>query len=429
MVADDTIVLAAPSGEVAESLALGALDWLLGSARSTGADLTWAATVPGVEADFSLYEGAAGIVLALLEARQHFGDDRYGDAALRGAAAIAAAADDEENCSLYFGLAGLAVALHAVHVQLGDSSAGAAAGRALDLVRSRFDGQRWGVMFELLGGNAGIALAALHAGDPELAVLAVEPYLRTADPTPGGVNWAVRPGPARSHHIAHGTLGIAYALAAVGTAAGRRDLVELALQGAADVVARDEAGPEGFLVPHSDPQHRPDLIERYSYGWCNGPAGDAQVFRLLGAITEDAAWTAMADRCWHTVTHCGLPRRIRPGFWDNNGHCCGTAGILALACDRHAEQAEDLGFAGALVDDLAARATVDAGGVRWSNHEHRATPSTLDPRTGWAMGNAGIIRELLRFARASTGKDPAYAVRWPDHPGAHGPGLWNRHDG
>jgi len=429
MVADDTIVLAAPSGEVAESLALGALDWLLGSARSTGADLTWAATVPGVEADFSLYEGAAGIVLALLEARQHFGDDRYGDAALRGAAAIAAAADDEENCSLYFGLAGLAVALHAVHVQLGDSSAGAAAGRALDLVRSRFDGQRWGVMFELLGGNAGIALAALHAGDPELAVLAVEPYLRTADPTPGGVNWAVRPGPARSHHIAHGTLGIAYALAVVGTAAGRRDLVELALQGAADVVARDEAGPEGFLVPHSDPQHKPDLIERYSYGWCNGPAGDAQVFRLLGAITEDAAWTAMADRCWHTVTHCGLPRRIRPGFWDNNGHCCGTAGILALACDRHAEQAEDLGFAGALVDDLAARATVDAGGVRWSNHEHRATPSTLDPRTGWAMGNAGIIRELLRFARASTGKDPAYAVRWPDHPGAHGPGLWNRHDG
>jgi hypothetical protein len=74
--------------------------------------------------------------------------------------------DDEENCSLYFGLAGMAVALHAVHA-----------------------------MFELLGGNAGIALGA------------------------------------RSHHIAHGTLGIAYALAAVGAAAGRRDLIELALAG------------------------------------------------------------------------------------------------------------------------------------------------------------------------------------------------------
>lgn len=419
-----TAVPAVPRGEAAESLALGALDWLLGSARSTKEGLTWAATVPGAEADFTLYHGSAGIVAVLLEAQRHFGDDRYGDAATRGAAAIATAADHEERCSLYFGLAGMAAALHAVHVQLGDSSAGAAARRALDRVRARFDGQRWGEMFELLGGNAGIALGALHAGDPELAVLAAEPYLRTADPTPGGVNWPVRPSPARSHHIAHGTLGIACALAAVGTAAGRRDLVELALQGAADVVARDEAGPEGFLVPHSDPPHRPDLIERYSYGWCNGPTGDAQVFRLLGTVTGDSAWAALADRCWHTVTRCGLPRRIRPGFWDNNGHCCGTAGVLALACDRNAEQAEGLGFAGVLVDDLADRATVDADGVRWSNYEHRATPSTLDPRTGWAMGNAGIIRELLRFARASTGRDPAYAVPWPDHPGVHGPGLW-----
>src|SRR5205814_6957822 len=153
-------------------------------------------------------------------------------------------------CSLYFGLAGMAVALHAVHSLLGDASAAEAAGRALNQVRSRFDGQRWSEMFELLGGNAGIALGALHGGDLELAVLAVVPYLHTADPTPGGVNWAVRPSPARSHHLAHGTLGIVYALAAVGAAAGRRDLIELALAGAADVVARDEAGPAGFLVPH-----------------------------------------------------------------------------------------------------------------------------------------------------------------------------------
>ena len=119
--------------------------------------------------------------------------------------------------------------------------------------------------------------------------------------------------PPRSHRIAHGTLGIAFALAAVGTAAGRRDFVDLALRGAADVVARDEAGPGGFAVPHSDPQHRPDLAEWYGYGWRNGPAGDAQVFRLLGAVTGGSAWTASADRCWHTVTRCGQPRRIRPG--------------------------------------------------------------------------------------------------------------------
>ena len=210
--------------------------------------------------------------------------------------------------------------------------------------------------------------------------------------------------------MAHGTLGIAYALAAVGAAAGRGDLIEMALAGAADVVSRDEAGPAGFLVPHSDPPHRPELIERYSYGWCNGPAGDAQAFRLLGAVTGDDAWTALADRCWHTVVHSGLPRRVRPGFWDNNGRCCGTAGVLALACDRG--QPSD--FTEVLVGDLVARATVDADGVRWSNHEHRATPSALEPHAGWAMGNAGIVRELMRFVRTAGGGDPAYAVPWPD---------------
>ena len=141
----------------------------------------------------------------------------------------------------------------------------------------------------------------------------------------------------------------------MGHQAGRPDLIDLALAGAADVVSRDEAGPAGFLVTHSDPQHRPDRGERYSFGWCHGPAGDAQ------------------------------------------------AGVLALACDRHAEARGDLTFATMLAGDLAARATVDCAGVRWANEEYRATPSGLQPRTGWAMGSAGIIRELLRFSRAIGG--------------------------
>jgi hypothetical protein len=58
-----------------------------------------------------------------------------------------------------------------------------AADRALTRIRDRFDGHRWNEMFELLVGNAGIGLGALHAGDLDLAVTAVTPYLITADPT------------------------------------------------------------------------------------------------------------------------------------------------------------------------------------------------------------------------------------------------------
>jgi len=31
------------------------------------------------------------------------------------------------------------------------------------------------------------------------------------------------------------------------------------------------------------------------------------------------------------------------------------------------------------------------------------------------MGNAGIIRELLRFSRVSTRSSPDYAAPWPAH--------------
>lgn len=389
-------------GAQAERLAHGAADWLTCHAAIDGDDP-------------SLYHGLAGVVLALHEAHRHFGDSAYGDAVELGVEALTGRAERLDGSSLYFGLTGVAVALRA----LGRDGA---ADKALSRVRDCFDGHGWGEMHELLMGNAGIGLGALQAGDLDLAVTAVSPYLSTADPTPGGVNWAVRPSPPRSHHLAHGTLGIVHALACVGHAAGRDDMIEMALAGAADVVGRDEAGPGGFLVPHSDPPHRPDLVERYSYGWCNGPAGDAQVFRLLARVTADGAWTALGDRCWRTIRASGLPGRLRPGFWDNNARCCGTAGVLALACDRIVERGDDFSFANVLVDDLTAHASVDARGARWSNLEHRVTPSELEPLAGWAMGNAGILRELLRYVRLSGGRGEGYAVPWPDHPAAMAPG-------
>ncbi|MGW7298754.1 lanthionine synthetase LanC family protein [Streptomyces sp. NPDC054829] len=407
-----------PAVDEVEALAADALRWLVAQARDVGdGGLGWPVRPSRAATDPMFYNGTAGIVPALLEGWRHFGDDTYADAALRAARGLAAAVPETPDSSLYFGLTGMALALRAVHDALGDPASGGAADRAMALVRSRFDGTRWGELFELMGGNAGIGLGALALGDLDLAVRAVEPYAEAAEPTGAGVRWAHRPGvEGRMHHISHGTLGIVPALAAIGAAAGRADLVDLALAGAADVVARNEAGPDGFLVPHSDPRHGGERTARHNYGWCHGPAGDAQVFRLLRDVLGDASWSALADRCLHTVVHSGLPARLYPGFWDNNGRCCGTAGVLALACDRIAEQQDSPDFAGVLVADLAARATRDATGARWRNVEHRATPSKLEAETGWAMGNGGIARELLRWVRISRGAAPDYAVAWPDQP-------------
>lgn len=407
---DDTAVRV----DEVERLAVDGLRWLTATALESadgGLGRTPASSDP------TLYSGTAGVVPVLLEAWRHFEDDAYADLALRAGRDLAAAVDGQEDDSLYFGRAGLALVLHTLHTEFGDTASGAAADRALALVRSRFDGERWGELFELMGGNGGIGLTALALGDPEFAVRAMEPYARAAEETPAGVTWAHRPGTdARMHHMSHGTLGIAYSLARVGHATGRADLVDLALAGVADVVSRDEGGPDGFLVRHSTPQFLPDLIEPISYGWCHGPAGDAQIFRLLRDTDGDPAWAALADRCWHTVTHSGLPRRLRPGFWDNQGRCCGTASVLALASDRIAEGREAHDFAGVLVADLMARAVRDGDGARWFNVDHRATPGELEPRTDWAQGSAGIVRELLRFVRLGRGGDPRYAFAWPDQP-------------
>ncbi|MFF0595377.1 lanthionine synthetase LanC family protein [Streptomyces antibioticus] len=175
------------TGEV-EALAADGLRWLLGTARDTGrGGLGWPVRLSDDEVDPMLYNGTAGVVPVLLEAWRHFGDDRYADGALRAARSLADAVDGHDDDSLYFGRTGIALVLRAVHRALDCPEADAAAGRALAGVRSRFDGTRWGELFELMGGNAGIGLGAWAAGDAELAVLALEPYARTAEPTAAGV--------------------------------------------------------------------------------------------------------------------------------------------------------------------------------------------------------------------------------------------------
>jgi lantibiotic modifying enzyme len=407
-----------PSSAPLTSAELGhaALAWLESTAIVDGDGLRWGSTPTSPAPDPDLYHGSAGVVLALAEGQQHFADDRWGDLAVRGARSLAASVGGDLHPSLYFGLAGIAWTLTEIAARFADAAAGRAAARAMDGVRAAFDGDRFGDMVELMGGNAGIALAALRCGDVGFAEAAVEPYLRTAETTAHGVTWEQRRGlAARRHHLSHGTLGIAYGLAAVAHTVGRDDLLDLALAATADVVARNES-TDGFLVPHSDPQQQAPGLERYSYGWCHGPAGDAQLFRLLGQVTGDPRWAELVDRCWHTVVTSGVPRRLRPGFWDNVGRCCGTGGVLALALDRAVGDEDARSFADLLVEDLAGLAVVDGSGARWSNLEHRRDPPELEPRAGWAWGNAGLVPELLRHARIGSGRNPAYAIPWPDHP-------------
>jgi hypothetical protein len=81
-----------------ESLAVEGVRWLLDQGQETPRGLVWTGRADDDEVDPLLYSGAAGIVVTLLEAHRHVGDDRYADAARRGARGIAAVVPDVAAC-------------------------------------------------------------------------------------------------------------------------------------------------------------------------------------------------------------------------------------------------------------------------------------------------------------------------------------------
>ena len=107
-------------------------------------------------------------------------------------------------------------------------------------------------------------------------------------------------------------------------------------------------------------------------------------------------------RCLHSVRTSGLPARVHPGFWDNDGRCCGTAGVGEAFLDAwHRDGDEqDLEFAVRMGDTLVDHAYPDG---YWRFVEHRNEDPLLPPGVGWMQGAAGIAAYLFRLQRVLDG--------------------------
>jgi hypothetical protein len=112
----------------------------------------------------------------------------------------------------------------------------------------------------------------------------------------------------------------------------------------------------------------------------------------------------------------GIPEARTPGFWNNVGQCCGSAGVadFFLALWRETNDARDLAFARRTIDDMLGRATPEAGGLKWVQAEHRSQPNLLIAQTGYMQGAAGVGSALVHFA-AALDKRPV-GIRFPDSP-------------
>jgi len=283
-----------------------------------------------------------------------------------------------------------------------------------------FGEDRHGPLTDLLLGNAGVVLAAGWAGATEIMAAGGEALLRVAEPTDGGLDWRMYPGyRSSSPNYSHGTAGVAAALAVAGHALGRDDFLDAARLGAQHLLAVGDLADGGFVVPHTLPYSQRD-VEPVTYTWCHGPAGTSHLFAALAfaGVGEVGGYEAgdLRRRCLHSVLAAGVPNRLRPGFWDNDGRCCGTAGVGDILLDAAQDTADQRWYDAArtMADALVERAIRDQTGARWRFVEHREDPPLLPPRTSWMQGAAGIAAFLLRLARVLDDGPDAPVVDRPD---------------
>ncbi|MGW1064687.1 lanthionine synthetase LanC family protein [Streptomyces aureus] len=384
--------------------------WLPETVPGDGQDAT-----PAKDRD-SLYSGIAGLAPVMAEIALHRErTERERDLAEGIVTRLSAVAEGSAEPSLYDGLAGYGTAL-----RLLAPGTESAALRRLDDLRTA-EGWRTTLEFEpgsdaplndIIMGSAGIVMTAVWSGGEfaeAIATTGCEALLRTADRTEAGLDWGIAARTeSRAPNYSHGAAGVAAALAVAGAALDREDFVEAAVAGARHVVSVGILDDGGFVVPHTIPPSKRE-VEPLTYTWCHGPAGTSHLFAALShaGVTEVAGLQVdeLRRRCLTSLLTSGIPERLRPGFWDNDGRCCGTAGVGDVLLDAAQDYAgtdwaeELLRGARRMGDALVERAVQDESGARWRFVEYRNDEPLLPPGTAWMQGASGIAAYLLRLAR------------------------------
>ena len=269
---------------------------------------------------------------------------------------------------------------------------------------------------DVVMGAAGVVMAATWLGGDDAESVAhtgCDALLKAADRTPAGLDWGSWPGaPSRGPNYSHGTAGVASALAVAGAAYGRPELVDAAVQGARHLLAVGTLDDGGFIVPHTIPPAKRE-VEPITYTWCHGPTGTSHLFAALAhaGVTEvdGLAVHDLRRRCFRSVLDSGVPERLRPGFWDNDGRCCGTAGVGDVLLDGAGRDGrcrggELLTAAQVMGDALLERSIRVDHRAFWRFIEYRQRPAPASARA--PPGCRG-----LRGSRRSCGVWPCHRRR------------------
>jgi lantibiotic modifying enzyme len=363
----------------------------MGPARRTGVNGATEAVVRPLDA--SLYSGTAGVALFLAEAASLDGDSSLAAtaiAAMRHGIEAAARPGWDERTGLYTGRVGVALAAHRVGELTGDSLIVDAANDLLTLPR------RPSRELDLLGGLAGTALGLLAVDAScgshlDRAIGICEEVVAEARVEGGGVSWATGRAEDRHCHLlgmAHGASGIAYALATVGVAAGREDLIEVARSALAYEREHFSAAQANWPDFRSSSPPPATGVRSFMWAWCHGAPG-AALARIPLAHRDPCAEAELVVAVESTIAMTA--RMLRADDVDF-GMCHGAAGNadIALTCAARSGRDDWRAFAQDVAGDGIER--FSARRLPWPCGIGLAPDPTL------LTGVAGVGHFLLRTA-------------------------------
>jgi len=374
----------------------------------------------------TLYSGNPGVVLFLLELTKTAGDNAAAAEALFGSDMLLRAIATEKDTGLYTGLAGIGFALgeagRITKMPEWNQGVRQVVKRLQELAVRKGRGVQWSDTTDIISGSAGTGLFLLYAARElqdaaarELAVQAGNRLLELAQPENGGLKWSMDPSfPRLMPNFSHGTAGVAYFLASLYKETKKKEFLDAALAGAKYLLSIAETDGNVCLIMHNDKEGK----NLHYLSWCHGPAGTARLFYRLFEVTGDKRWMNWVHKSAQAILQSGIPEKQTPGFWNNVGQCCGTAGAaeFMLSLYRVSGQKEYLEFARRATRQILASATRDeeTGGLKWVHAEHRVRPGDTAAQTGYMQGAAGIGMWLLRMDAYDRGVKPA--ITFPDSP-------------
>jgi len=388
--------------------ALQAARWIKASAVPTEGGTTWPA-IPGNEKSINntLYSGTPGVILFFLETYYSTGNNAFLNDARAGADYLLATLGEEKGAGLYVGVSGIGFALEETYKATKDEKYLKGVEKCNHYLKENVvkkkTGVEWSTTTDIISGTAGTGIFLIYAAREmkdnsllELAVQAGNWLMELGQAEEGGTKWAMDPDyPRLMPNYSHGTAGISYFLASLYAKTKKQKFLDAALSGARYLKSIAQTEGDVCLIFH----HEPDGKDLYYLGWCHGPTGTAQLFYRLYQITGDKSWMSWVERCARAILQTGIPEKQTPGFWNNVGQCCGSAGVAEFFLNLHriTQKQEYLDFARSLTSDLLKRGTSDEKGLRWIHAEHRTRPELLFAQTNLMQGGAGIGLWLLHL--------------------------------